>query len=78
MAAVLDIPKKIVGGIFKKPKIPTVPPKTQTQVTKDAEGIANKTIAEQKRRNRGFLSTIATSPTGLGSDENVSTKTLLG
>ena len=78
MAAVLDIPKKIVGGIFKKPKIPQVQQVSQKKITSDAEGIANKTIAEQKRRNRGFLSTIATSPQGLGSDENVSTKTLLG
>ena len=71
--------KEILKGIFGgKPKVETPPLVPQKKITSDAEGIANKTIAEQKRRNRGFLSTIATSPQGLGSDETINTKTLLG
>ena len=64
--------------VIKKPKIPQVQQVSQKKITSDAEGIANKTIADARRRNRGYLSTIATSPQGLGSDETISTKTLLG
>lgn len=67
-----------IKNIFKKPKIPQVQQVSQKKITSDAEGIANKTIADARRRNRGYLSTIATSPQGLGSDETISTKTLLG
>ena len=67
-----------IKNIFKKPKIPQVQQVSQKKITSDAEGIANKTIADARRRNRGYLSTIATSPTGLGSDDTISTKTLLG
>ena len=75
MAIITDTIKGIFGG---KPKVETPPLVPQKKITSDAEGIANKTIAEQKKRNRGFLSTIATSPQGLGSDETINTKTLLG
>ena len=67
-----------IKNIFKKPKIPQVQQVSQKKITSDAEGIANKTIADARRRNRGYLSTIATSPQGLGSDETINTKTLLG
>lgn len=75
MGIVKDVVKGVFGG---KPKIPQVQQVSQKKITSDAEGIAAKTIAEAKRKKRGFLSTIATSPQGLGSEESVSAKTLLG
>jgi len=75
MGIVKDVAKGIFGG---KPKVESPPLVPQKKITSDAEGIANKTIADARRRNRGYLSTIATSPQGLGSDETISTKTLLG
>ena len=67
-----------VLNIFKKPKIPQVQQVSQKKITSDAEGIANKTIAAAQKKKRGFLSTIATSPQGLGSEDDVNVKTLLG
>ena len=67
-----------VKKIFSPPKIPQVQPVSQKKITSDAAGIANKTIAEAARKKRGFLSTIATSPQGLGSEDDINVKTLLG
>ena len=75
MGIVKDVVKGVFGG---KPKIPQVQQVSQKKISSDAESIANKTIADQKKKNRGFLATINTSPQGLISDENVNTKTLLG
>jgi len=75
MGIVKEVAKGIFGG---KPKVESPPIISQKKITSDAESIANKTIADQKKKNRGFLATINTSPQGLISDENVNTKTLLG
>ncbi len=75
----MSVIKETIKGVFGgKPKVETPPLVPQKKITSDSEGIANKTIADARRRNRGYLSTIATSPTGLGSDDTISTKTLLG
>ena len=71
--------KELLKGLFgSKPKVETPPLVPQKKISLDAESIANKTIADQKKKNRGFLATINTSPQGLINDENVNTKTLLG
>ena len=67
-----------ITRIFKKPKIPQVQPVSQKKITSDAAGIANKTITAARKKRQGFLSTIATSPQGLGSEDDINVKTLLG
>mgnify|MGYP003651883971 FL=1 len=67
-----------IKKIFSPPKIPQVQQVSQKKITSDAAGIANKTIASARKKRQGFLSTIATSPQGLGGDETINTKTLLG
>jgi len=75
----MSVIKETIKGVFGgKPKVETPPLVPQKKISSDAESIANKTIADQKKKNRGFLATINTSPQGLINDENVNTKTLLG
>jgi len=71
--------KELLKGLFgSKPKVETPPLVSQKKITSDATTDTNKTLADARRKNMGYLSTIATSSTGLGSSENVNTKTLLG
>ena len=70
---------KIFGMGKEKPRAVAPIGKSPAEIQNEAELSAQKQLAEDKKKRKGFAATIATSSQGLGgSDSDSNVKTLLG